>query len=197
MLDATANLDRINTEEKITALVQKIKETGFNTLVLDVKPIVGVNHPHDLKLYPEKFKKYTDLPVHKESAAAEAQPPFEFGDEIVATTDPAQPDNLERVLPLPPDPRTPDNPEHLDYFEFQKRLVIKDDRVDVLERLAAGGETIFDGLRRECRVVANAGEALLLRGGDDAAVGNQRRGAVVVEGRDAEDVHAALRTACR
>ena len=88
----------------------------------DVKPIVGVNHPHDLKLYPEKFKKYTDLPVHKESAAAEAQPPFEFGDEIVATTDPAQPDNLERVLPLPPDPRTPDNPEHLDYFEFQKRL---------------------------------------------------------------------------
>ncbi len=34
-----------------------------------------------------------------------------------------------------------------------------------------------------------AGEALLGRGGDDLAVAEQAGGAVVVEGRDAEDVH--------
>ena len=49
----------------------------------DAKPIIGVNHPQDLKLYPERFKKYTPLPVRDESAAAQAQPPFEFGDEII------------------------------------------------------------------------------------------------------------------
>ena len=40
-IDATANLERINTVEKIDALVKKIRETGFNTIVLDIKPIVG------------------------------------------------------------------------------------------------------------------------------------------------------------
>ncbi|MEZ0325054.1 MAG: family 10 glycosylhydrolase [Fimbriimonas sp.] len=40
-IDATANLDRYNTDEKISALVKKIKETGFNTIVFDVKPISG------------------------------------------------------------------------------------------------------------------------------------------------------------
>jgi hypothetical protein len=40
-IDATANLDRYNTEDKIVALVKKIKDTGFNTIVFDVKPISG------------------------------------------------------------------------------------------------------------------------------------------------------------
>ncbi len=48
-IDATANLDRINTAEKIHALVQQIKSVGFNTIVMDVKPIVG------LTLYPSKY----------------------------------------------------------------------------------------------------------------------------------------------
>jgi uncharacterized lipoprotein YddW (UPF0748 family) len=48
-IDATANLDRINTTEKIAALVERIRATGFNTIVLDVKPIVG------LTLYPSRF----------------------------------------------------------------------------------------------------------------------------------------------
>ncbi len=34
-----------------------------------------------------------------------------------------------------------------------------------------------------------AGEALLLRGGDNAAVRDQRRGAVVIERGDAKDSH--------
>lgn len=48
-IDATANLDNINTPEKIIALVQRIKKSGFNTIVLEVKPIVG------FLLYPSQF----------------------------------------------------------------------------------------------------------------------------------------------
>ena len=40
-IDATANLDRYNSEEKIVALVKKIADVGFNTVVFDIKPISG------------------------------------------------------------------------------------------------------------------------------------------------------------
>ena len=40
-IDATANIERYNTELKIVDLVAKIGDTGFNTIVLDVKPISG------------------------------------------------------------------------------------------------------------------------------------------------------------
>jgi uncharacterized lipoprotein YddW (UPF0748 family) len=48
-IDATANMNAINSNDKIDALVQRIRQTGFNTVVLDVKPIVGYT------LYPSKF----------------------------------------------------------------------------------------------------------------------------------------------
>jgi len=48
-IDATANLDRVNTAEKIAVLVAQIKTAGFNTIVFEVKPIVG------LTVYPSKF----------------------------------------------------------------------------------------------------------------------------------------------
>ena len=48
-IDATANLDAVNSETKIIALVEKIASTGFNTIVFDVKPIIGQT------LYPSKF----------------------------------------------------------------------------------------------------------------------------------------------
>lgn len=48
-IDGTANLDRVSSDEKIKALVAKIKEVGFNTIVFDVKPIVGFT------LYPSKL----------------------------------------------------------------------------------------------------------------------------------------------
>jgi hypothetical protein len=40
-IDATANIDRFNTEPKIVALVERIAKAGFNTIVFDVKPISG------------------------------------------------------------------------------------------------------------------------------------------------------------
>jgi len=48
-IDATANLDKVNTAEKIAALVARIKSAGFNTIVFDVKPIIGQT------LYPSKY----------------------------------------------------------------------------------------------------------------------------------------------
>src|SRR5689334_15723180 len=47
-IDATANIDRYNTEDKIVSVVQEIKNAGFNTLALDIKPISGhVIYPSD------------------------------------------------------------------------------------------------------------------------------------------------------
>ncbi len=40
-IDATANIERYNTEEKIVALVKSIQDVGFNTIIYDVKPISG------------------------------------------------------------------------------------------------------------------------------------------------------------
>lgn len=89
----------------------------------DPKPLVGVFFSsRELKLYTESFKNQRPYVVRRESAAAEANPPFQYGDEILGTTDPATPDHPEKILLLPPDPRTPENPKRLDYFEFQKRL---------------------------------------------------------------------------
>lgn len=48
-IDATANLDRVNTPEKIALLVDRIKNSGFNTIVFDIKPIVGY------VMYPSKY----------------------------------------------------------------------------------------------------------------------------------------------
>lgn len=48
-IDATANLDKLNTEAKIKVLFDKIQLSGFNTVVLDVKPISGQT------LFPSKI----------------------------------------------------------------------------------------------------------------------------------------------
>ena len=48
-IDGTANMNAINTPDKIVSLAQQIKKAGFNTVVLDVKPIVGFT------LYPSKY----------------------------------------------------------------------------------------------------------------------------------------------
>jgi regulator of sigma E protease len=84
----------------------------------DSRPLIGIAPPRELKLVPSEVKKEHELPVFFQSAAARAQPPFEFGDEIVGTTDPQDP---TRVTELPPDP----DPRHAgfrDYFAFLKRM---------------------------------------------------------------------------
>jgi hypothetical protein len=48
-IDGTANIERINSAPEIAALTARIKSAGFNTIVFDVKPIIGFT------LYPSKF----------------------------------------------------------------------------------------------------------------------------------------------
>jgi hypothetical protein len=48
-VDATANIDRVNTEEKIVELMAQVRRAGFNTVVFDIKPISGQT------MYPSRY----------------------------------------------------------------------------------------------------------------------------------------------
>ena len=48
-IDGTANLERCSSDDKIAALMKRVAAAGFNTVVYDVKPIVGRT------LYPSKL----------------------------------------------------------------------------------------------------------------------------------------------
>ena len=62
-----------------------------------------------------------EAPVARNSAAAGAVPAFDFGDQIIATTDPDHPD---QVTELPKDPRDPTGKQY-DYFTFGRRSSLK------------------------------------------------------------------------
>jgi regulator of sigma E protease len=79
----------------------------------DKKAMIGIGFPKQLKL---RDKQIFDSPTIKNSPASRATPEFEFQDEILATSDHEHPD---QVTELPADPR---NPEHRDYFAFDRRL---------------------------------------------------------------------------
>lgn len=70
-IDATANLERTNSEEKIAAIVAKAAEVGFNTLVYDVKPIVGWT------VYPSRLApQLTDFRGRRQPAGYDPVPIF-------------------------------------------------------------------------------------------------------------------------
>lgn len=85
-VDATANLNRTNSAQKITDMVAQLKKAGFNTIVMDVKPIVGYT------LYPSKYApKLTTwlqgktLPADFDPLAAMVQQAHANGLQIVAS----------------------------------------------------------------------------------------------------------------
>lgn len=80
----------------------------------DLRPLIGVSPPQEMKLATRPLARQ-DRPVLATSAAAQADKPFQFGDEIVGTTDPDQPD---RVTPLPLNPDT----HKPDFFAFRERM---------------------------------------------------------------------------
>jgi regulator of sigma E protease len=111
----------------------------------DSRPVIGIAPPYELKLWPTMARKAHELPVLYQHAAARAKPPFEFGDSIIGTTDPNHPEDLERIVPLPPDPRcNPEDPNHLDYFEFERRL-----------HLLAGKEMVIQVRRQKSGEIVN------------------------------------------
>src|SRR6266571_772505 len=72
-------------------------------------------------------------------------------------------------------------------LEFQERLVVEGDVVELVDPHAARFEAIARGAMGKMRVVLLAAETLLLRGGQQPAVLDQTGGTVMVEGGDAED----------
>jgi regulator of sigma E protease len=81
-------------------------------------PVIGVAPPSALQVLPESKRGDRESPAFANTAAARASPPFQFGDEIIATTDP---DNPSQLKELPPNAHNPES-KLRDYFEFQKRL---------------------------------------------------------------------------
>src|SRR5262245_29873787 len=73
-------------------------------------------------------------------------------------------------------------------LELHERLVVERDVTEIAESDAALGEAVAERVGGESRVVPLAREPLLLRCRHDRAVPDQARRAVVVEGRNAEDV---------
>lgn len=69
-IDGTANLDKVSSDAKVRELVARIKSVGFNTIVFDVKPIVGYT------LYPskltDKLEKWRELTLPKDFDPLEA-----------------------------------------------------------------------------------------------------------------------------
>jgi len=74
-------------------------------------------------------------------------------------------------------------------FEFEQGLLIEDDVVEVLRTRSGGLEAVVHGMGGEPAVVLDPREPLLLGGRDDLPVPHEGGGAVVIECRDAEDVH--------
>jgi len=100
----------------------------------DVVPLIGIQPTERLQFRPRQYVPRTiTSPTNPLSPAALATPAFDFGDRIIATTDPADP---TKVASLPDDPRYPDHGQ-CDYFEFARRM-----------QLLAGKEVIIR-VRRE------------------------------------------------
>lgn len=99
----------------------------------DSRPMIGVAPPESLqlaRLSPDK----REHPVYYDSPAAQAKPPFEFKDRIVACSDPKK--NGE-VTPLPTDPRYA---KQLDYFAFRERMQLLAGKPVVIRVERASGE---------------------------------------------------------
>ena len=72
-------------------------------------------------------------------------------------------------------------------FEFQKRLVVKSDEIDIGQRDAGFIQTVMDGTFRKTVIVFFPGEALFLGCSDNNAVFDQCSGAVMVKGGNAKN----------
>src|SRR5687768_4203015 len=77
-------------------------------------------------------------------------------------------------------------------LEFDERLVVEDNKIDVAEPDLRVVEAIAHGVGRKTRVVLAAAESLLLRRRDDLSVDDQHGSAVVIERGQTEDAHQKI-----
>ena len=74
-------------------------------------------------------------------------------------------------------------------LEFQHRLVVEGDEVELLGAEPRLVQTVRDGVARKPRVVFFPREPLFLRGRDDIAIDDDRGGAVVIKGGNSQNIH--------
>src|SRR5688500_1992706 len=82
-----------------------------------------------------------------------------------------------------------------DPLELQERLVVEDDLVEVLEIASARVKAVSNRAGWEARIMLQAGESFLLHCGNQGPIMHKCRSAVMIEGRDAENLHP-LRRGC-
>ena len=80
-----------------------------------------------------------------------------------------------------------------DALELDEGLLVEADAIEVVDQQPALAEAVLDGVARKALVVLLAREALFRSRRHHDTVADQARGRIVVEARDAEDVHDALR----
>lgn len=112
--------------EKVTFVGQRSNDPAPLELTIEprlikggLRPAIGVGPASRLELPPRRLLgSGSKGPYVDDSPAAQATPPLQFGDQIVATTDPDEPGKLKD---LPRDPRNKQK-EQKDFFEFQRRM---------------------------------------------------------------------------
>jgi hypothetical protein len=78
-------------------------------------------------------------------------------------------------------------------LELQERFFIEHDQIQLRRARQIGlAQAIVDCIPRESGVVFFPGEALFLGRRKNFAIADQARGAVMIKGRNAEDVHGWL-----
>jgi regulator of sigma E protease len=172
--------------EKIRVVYQRPQDREATALLIeprlearDDRPTIGISAAPALELMPKAFApKKLEHPAHRNSPAFKATPPFEFGDRIVGTTDPDQPDDQydpKKVTELPRDPRKKDSDQR-DYFVYAQRLRLLADRPVVIrvERGPPGAATTKDitvekALHNSLGVRMEMGQVSAVRQGSEAA----------------------------
>jgi regulator of sigma E protease len=129
----------------------------------DSMPVIGFGPSDALRLVSKRAAQGAG-PCYTGSSAAKAQ--FEYGDVIIAMTDPDHPD---QVKDLPDDPRYPGHGQH-DYFEFCRRLqLLLDKEIVVRVRRDKDGQATTADLkvapmyRLDLGVVMQMGPVLVVR----------------------------------
>ena len=74
-------------------------------------------------------------------------------------------------------------------FEFDERLIVKSDVIEILHLAAGLAQAVLDGVFGEIRVVLYAREALLACGSDEAAVANETRSGIVKKSGNPKNKH--------
>jgi regulator of sigma E protease len=188
-----ASLDHVSvTTQRRFGFDLKGSDTDAKPSTVDITPhqgsvrIIGISPALRLQLVPRKAIPELSAPALTGSAAARAQPPFEFDDVIVAMTDPADP---SKITDLRDDPRRDDS-KFKDYFDFQRRMVLLADREIkiVVERGPEGAKqrvtiTVPPAYHKTFGVRMKMGQITAIRQGSQAAGPNG------VVARSAESSH--------